>query len=79
MIKLKLSFGDGKPDREMEIKDGELLSAAVERALTDVPLSGKEAHEVFNALVNGKLIEKDFWGTIKLNPCDIVIITPGLS
>ena len=76
MIKLKLSFGDGKPDREMEIKDGELLSAAVERALTDVPLSGKEAHEVFNALVNGKLIEKDFWGTIKLNPCDIVIITP---
>lgn len=76
MIKLKLSFGDGKPDREMAIQNGELLSKAMERALSEVPMPDKEIHEVFNVLVNGMLIERDMWEHVKLNDCDSVIITP---
>lgn len=78
MIKLKLSFGDKEPEKTFDISENELLSDAVARALVDVPLSGLEAGDVFQVVVNGMLIEKDFWALTKLNPKDSIVITPNL-
>jgi len=77
MIKLKLTFGKSKnPSQEYAVIEGELLSDAVERVLQGVPLEGRKAEEVFQVVVDGKHIEKDFWGITKLRTFDSVLITP---
>lgn len=78
MMQLKLSFGEQK-EQSFEIEKDELLKAAVERALKDVPLGKFELHETFNVTVNGLLIDKDFWSVTKLKESDTVIITPKIK
>lgn len=79
MIKLKLSFGDNQPEKEFKIEDGELLKTAVGRATTGVPLGKYKLEEVFNAVVNGHIIEPDFWGTICLKESDNILLTPKIK
>ena len=79
MIQLKLTFKKDEKHKEFEITDGELLSEELERVLVDVPKSKFENHEIFNVLVNGNLIEKDFWPKVKLKTEDTVIITPKIG
>lgn len=77
MIKLKLIFGKGK-EQDVEIVDGEMLDAAVSRALKDVPLSFS-VQETFNAVVNGHIIDFELWGSTKLSEKDIVVISPKIE
>jgi Putative phage tail protein len=79
VIKLKLSFGPEKPAQDFDIVYGELLSEAVSRALTDVPLNGRQAGDVFLAVVNGHTIEPDLWKFTKLRTEDTVLITPNIK
>lgn len=77
MIKLKLAFGaEHKPNLELDNLPNELLSDAVKRAIVDVPLNNKEIHEVFQVVLNGGIIDHQFWPTISLKENDLVIITP---
>lgn len=79
MIQLKLSFGEGQPERSFEITKGETLKSAIDRALDGVPLGKFEKHETFNVIVNGMIVEKDFWGITRLEESDIVNITPKVG
>lgn len=79
MIQLKLSFKEGSEQQEFKIVEGELLTQAIERSLTEVPKGKFETHETFNIVVNGHLIEKDFWDKVKLKETDIVLITPKIG
>lgn len=80
MIVLKLSFKDNEDKKEFEIESGELLSKAVDRSLKDIPGVEKlEVGEFFNVVVNGHLIEKDFWEKIELKEKDNVVITPRIG
>jgi hypothetical protein len=80
MIKLRLKFkNDSGPIQEVEIEDGEILKAAVERALTDVPLGKYKEREVFLVTVNGLLIAPEFWEFTALKKTDDVIISPKIS
>lgn len=78
MIKLRLTFG-GDSDKSFDIEDGELLSTALGRALDGVPLQGRDAWEVFQAVVNGHHIEGELWGFTKLRKEDTVLVTPALK
>lgn len=77
MIKLRLAFGKNE-SAEIDICDGELLSAAVERSLKDVPLNGFKAEGVFSAVVNGHIIEPGLWKFTRLRPTDNVFIAPRI-
>jgi len=79
MIRLKLSFGDNKPDKTFDIDSGELLHIAVSRAIAGVPLADKTAGEVFNVIVNGNFIEPGLWEFTKLSPSDTVLITLNMA
>lgn len=79
MIRLKLSFGKDQTEKTIDIQDGELLSAAVERALEGVPLGELKNHDVFNVVVNGLLVGKDFWTHTKLTSKDTVTISPKIE
>lgn len=79
MIKLKLSFGENQNEQSFDIEKDELLSSAIERVLKDVPKGEHETHDTFNIVVNGHVIEKDFWPTIKLSEKDEVVITPKIK
>ncbi len=79
MIKLKLSFGEGAEGKEIEIVDGELLSAGIERMISEVPLAGREAGDVFQAVVNGHFIEKDLWVFTALKATDTVMVSPRIK
>lgn len=80
MIKLKFSFGEeNSKDREFDIVEGELLSAAMARSIDGVPLEGRESHEIFQVVVNGHLIEKDFWEFTQLKSGDAVVISPNIK
>lgn len=79
MIKLKLSLGENKNDKDIDIVQDELLSSAIDRSLEGIPLGGKEKHDVFNVTVNGLLIDKDFWAFTKLKETDLVIVSPKIS
>ncbi len=78
MIKVKLSFNQKESSRDFEIVDGELLSDAMLRALDGVPLNGFKSEDIFRAVVNGKIIEGDFWAFTKLNTDDIVVVHPKI-
>lgn len=79
MIILKLSFGEKEPERNFDVVPDELLKDAVTRALEGVPLNGREPSEVFDVVVNGKHIEKDFWELTKLRAEDVVLLTPSIK
>ncbi len=79
MIKLKLSFGEGTTGKEIEVVDGELLSEGTKRALSEVPLAGREAGDVFQVVVNGHMIEKDLWPFTRLKSTDSVMISPRIK
>lgn len=79
MIKLKLSFGAEQPEQEFEIVQDELLNAAVDRALVEVPKNGFKVEEMFVVTVNGLMIEKGFWELTKLKASDTVIISPRIG
>lgn len=79
MIKLKLSFGEEQPSQEFEIVQDEMLKAAVDRALTDVPKNGFKVEEMFVVTVNGLMIETGFWEMTKLKTSDTVIISPRIG
>lgn len=81
MIKLKLSLGgDTLQEQEFEIVSGELLDQAVERAISDVPLNGFTADDLFNVLVNGHLMDDaDLWKMTALKEGDQVLITPKIK
>lgn len=79
MIKLKLSFGEDQPGKEFEIVAGELLSDAFKRALDGVPLEGREGGDIFTAVVNGHIIEKELWPFTKLQESDLVVISPKIT
>ena len=76
MIKLKISFGENKPERSLDITEGELLSAAVERVSQDIPRKNHTLGEMFNAVVNGHIIDPSLWETVKLVATDEVLVTP---
>lgn len=76
MIKLRLSLTEeNEQGVELEIVEGELLTDAVKRILTDVPLNDRDPADVFNAVVNGLLIEKEFWKFTALKADDNVMIS----
>ena len=79
MIKLKLSFGKDGVEQSFDIVQDELLNAAVERILKDVPLGKFTKEESFVATVNGMMIDKDFWPVTKLNEKDEVIVSPRIG
>ncbi len=79
MIKLKLSFGENEPEKNFDIVDGELLQEAVERATQEVPKGQFELKNIFNVVVNGEIVESDFWGKIKLQTKDDILITPKIQ
>ena len=80
MIKLRLKFGESEVPKDIEILEGELLSAAIERTLSEVPkVEGKEHKDLFQAVVNGLCIDSEFWPVTKLKAQDEVIISPSLQ
>ncbi len=78
MIKLKLSFGPGQDNKSFDIVNDELLSDAVDRALADVP-GTFDKNEAFNVVVNGHIIESDFWKFTKLKESDNITISPRIG
>lgn len=79
MIKFRFSaFEKHANDRDLEITDGDKLSTAVERATAEIPLGEFSVHEVFQASVNGKHIEHDFWPFTALTKNDHVVISPNI-
>ncbi len=79
MIKLRFSFGkEHESDRQYDIADGEMLSAAVSRLIDGIPLSGKAPSEVFQVIVNGNLVESAFWEITALKTQDRVLVSPRL-
>lgn len=68
-------------DRKIPVIEGELLSDAVTRVieLSEVNLGEFKSEEVFQVLLNGMHVEKDFWTTVKLKEDDNVLIAPLLS
>lgn len=80
MIKFRFSaFEKHAKDRDLEITDGEKLSAAIERATAEIPLGKFEVHEVFVVSVNGKRIEHDFWPFTMVHSNDSIIVSPNLK
>lgn len=79
MITRRLTFGKSDRDQTIEIVDGELLRDAVSRVLKDVPMGDFKEDEVFIAVVNGMLIDKDFWAVTKLSEKDIVLVSPAIK
>lgn len=78
MIKLKLSFDGESKEQTFEYVKDELLSQCVERVTKDIPKGEFEIHDAFNIVVNGHIIEKDFWEKVKLTEKDEVVISPKL-
>ncbi len=79
MIKLRLSFSKDESGREFDIIDGELLSDAMKRALDGVPLGKFKAEETFKVVVNGVIIEGNFWTFVKLKSTDTVVVSPDFK
>lgn len=79
MIKLKLSFGNDKPEQTFPFVSEETLDKTIARALSEVPLEDKDPAEIFNVVVNGHLIEKDFWPLTSIGPETNVLITPRMT
>lgn len=80
MIKLKLSFGKDEVDQELDIEKGELLKAAVERTCQRVPRKEEQKlSDIFNVVVNGNIIEPEFWEVVNLEPTDVILIAPKIK
>lgn len=79
MIKLKLSFGKNETEKDFDIVTDEFLKSAIDRATNEVPLGEFKLEDVFNVVVNGHIIEVEFWDKIKLKEDDVVLITPKLK
>lgn len=79
MIQLRLAFGKDQPVTKLDIENGELLSVAIKRALSEVPLNGRDPSEVFHAVINGHHIEAAFWEHTVLDVNDILIISPRIA
>jgi len=78
MIRLRLkAFSNEKEDIQLPYLDKEILSDTVSRTLKENSLEGKEEH--FQVLVNGHLVEKDFWETVQVKESDSVLIAPIIS
>ncbi len=80
MIKLRLSFNsEDIKNKEIEIVESEKLSDAITRSIDGIPLGKKNPEEVFQIVVNGLTIEKEFWEFTALKNSDIVIISPKIE
>jgi hypothetical protein len=80
MIQLRLKFSnDGDYAKQIDVIPGELLSAAVERTLVDVPLGKFQPWEAFQTVVNGRYVEAAFWDIVALKEKDVVIISPVIK
>lgn len=79
MIHLRLAFGKDQPIQKFDVEDGEVLAAAIKRALTEVPLNGRKPEEVFHTVLNGCIIDSSFWSITTLKPSDILVISPKIE
>lgn len=78
MIKIKLrSIGEGK-SLTAPVKNGELLSDAVHRALGETPFKDR-ARTDFQVVLNGHLIEEKFWDITSTRDGDNILIAPKLG
>lgn len=79
MIKVRLkAIGDDK-NIELDSLPGELLSDAMERSIRPYVKAEVDIEKYFVALVNGKIVEKDLWKFVKINPIDHVVFAPKIS
>jgi hypothetical protein len=78
MIKIRLASLGNISEKDLEIKEGEDLKQATDRALDAlrIPEVGK-TH--FNFLVNGHLIPAELARDVKLGPNDLVLIAPKIT
>lgn len=78
MITLRLKFDNEETPKEFAIVEGELLSTAVDRATSGIPLGPLSVGEVFTVLINGIQVRPDMWDKISLKSDDSVLVTPLL-
>ena len=75
MIRLRLSaFSHEISDKDISFIEKELLSDLVSRCLKDNGIEGRE--DLFQVLVNGHLVGKEYWPVVEVKETDSVMIAP---
>jgi predicted phage tail protein len=79
MIRIKLAAQEKDlRDQEIAIHSGETLEDAIKRILAEAKVTENEK-EIFQAAVNGLVVESDLWAFTILKNTDTVIIVPRIK